>query len=349
MGCSWESSSSSWCTASVHWSFKEWSNDWGGNSSTNRVDIDVSGVITSWVWFSGVNCLWWVDVGFGVSFTMENVFCDKEFLIISIITSIADIKDWFTGSATELFSYDVMPSFIEFDEFLSSSSSVNTPVINDNVSVNCKSWSVSRCCWEHIFSSSVNSKLTCEGGLEAWCWEISWMSSTNPWCFRSPVEFWFNLWVVSSFSTDIISCRSARLSWEVEIFSGPSWNQTKIYCGLWLWFTLAVFNMPVLWDSTEVSSISNVVSFVINVEWESFKGHHLVVRSIIKSWLTLRSISCSKDNSSVWSFFGINFKCWIRSVINRPVFIIEKPLLILIVSLEMLNSESSSSIDTNIS
>lgn len=86
---------------------------------------------------------------------------------------------------------------------------------------------------------------------------------------------------------------------------------------------------------------------MINIEWESLDGHHLVVGSIIETSLTLRSISSSKDNSSLFTLSRIDSQFWIRSIINRPVIIIEEPLLIFIVSLEVFNGKSSNSINWN--
>jgi hypothetical protein len=111
--------------------------------------------------------------------------------------------------------------------------------------------------------------------------------------------------------------------------------------------TLAVFNVPVLWNTTNISSESNVVGIMINIPWETFDSHHLVVRGIIETGLSFRSIGSGKDNSSLFSFSGINSQFWIGSILNGPVFIIEEPLLIFIVSLEVLNSKSSNTINWN--
>jgi|TARA_B110000305_G_scaffold28892_1_gene27070 hypothetical protein len=92
-----------------------------------------------------------------------------------------------------------------------------------------------------------------------------------------PVELWFNGGLVGSKSINNVSIISAILIWEEEIFTIPSWNQIEICWGSWLNFTLAVFNVPVFWDTTEVTSVGNVVGIVINIEWESLNGHHLVV------------------------------------------------------------------------
>jgi hypothetical protein len=138
------------------------------------------------------------------------------------------------------------------------------------------------------------------------------------------------------------------LSWEGEIFSIPSRFKTEILWGSWLWLTLAVFNVPVLWNSTNISSIDDVVGVVVNGPWESLDGHHLIVRGIIETGLSLRVISLSEDDSSFFTLSGINSEFWIRSVINGPVSVVEEPLLILIVWLEMLDSEGSNTINIDV-
>jgi len=66
-----------------------------------------------------------------------NAIFKVDLFIISIITFISDVEGGVTGSSTEEVVYlNIVPSFMELYEPLSSSSSVGTPVINDDVSVN---------------------------------------------------------------------------------------------------------------------------------------------------------------------------------------------------------------------
>jgi len=110
---------------------------------------------------------------------------------------------------------------------------------------------------------------------------------------------------------------------------------------------ISVFNVPVLHNTSNISSPDDIVSIVLNSPWESLVGHHLVVIGIMISSLSGGTIWFSEDNSSISSFILIDNKIIVSSVDNRPVSVVEKPFLIFITNLEVLDSESSNSINRN--
>lgn len=110
--------------------------------------------------------------------------------------------------------------------------------------------------------------------------------------------------------------------------------------------------MPVLWNtsifsswSSSCTSVMNIISIMVNCEWESFGSQKLIKCSVIETLLEkVFVISFCKLKSSLWPSMSINSLTWISSVINLTKFFTVIPFLIFIIHLVMLNSKNSGTI-----
>ena len=123
------------CSASIS---QEWSNSSVRSTwSLDRVFINVGGVATSWVRFSRVGSLWWVNFSF-LLLSVINVFLNGSLNIISIISLIRN-NEVGSSPVLEEINLNIMPSLRDMNDLFSSSSSVKTPVINNNLTIDSES------------------------------------------------------------------------------------------------------------------------------------------------------------------------------------------------------------------